>query len=126
MIISFTFSSHIIFRSNILHTVSYTHLDVYKRQHLRLTRWSTTLPFTKLSASLANIVTLEPVSYTHLDVYKRQCFNCFTIFNSHIIFFTVNTNSYITGSIRRHIYSCLLYTSPSNSNNLTLFSKPPA
>ena len=35
----------------------------------------------------------------------RYCFNYFTIFNSYLIFFTVNTNSYITGSIIRHIYS---------------------
>ena len=32
---------------------------IVKPSHLRLTRWSTTIPFTKLSASLANIVTLE-------------------------------------------------------------------
>ena len=55
--------------------VSYTHLDVYKRQHLHRTvqairelgvRPGVTLnPATSLS-------TLEAVSYTHLDVYKRQ------------------------------------------------------
>jgi len=32
---------------------------IVKPSHLRLTRWSTTIPFTKLSASLSNIVTLE-------------------------------------------------------------------
>ena len=45
-------------------TVSYTHLDVYKRQELE-------------SIAKENRVCLRyegvvPVSYTHLDVYKRQ------------------------------------------------------
>ena len=42
--------------------VSYTHLDVYKRQRM-----------TSTSASI-NVcwISLIPVSYTHLDVYKRQ------------------------------------------------------
>ena len=42
--------------------VSYTHLDVYKRQlHLRF------------RADLrVHLVEERPVSYTHLDVYKRQ------------------------------------------------------
>ena len=45
--------------------VSYTHLDVYKRQFL-------------LSFPLSNVFQpaknpgVKPVSYTHLDVYKRQ------------------------------------------------------
>ena len=41
-----------------LKTVSYTHLDVYKRQIMELQRYS--------------LLHLRPVSYTHLDVYKRQ------------------------------------------------------
>ncbi|OUH78045.1 hypothetical protein AZ046_005287, partial [Klebsiella pneumoniae] len=50
-------------------TVSYTHLDVYKRQ----AQW--VLP--RANAPARNLldkafVTLGPVSYTHLDVYKRQ------------------------------------------------------
>ena len=40
------------------HPVSYTHLDVYKRQAPR------SAPHT--------LAQFEPVSYTHLDVYKRQ------------------------------------------------------
>ena len=43
--------------------VSYTHLDVYKRQFLR------TIPYNYYA--LLTIV-MSPVSYTHLDVYKRQ------------------------------------------------------
>ena len=45
----------------VLGPVSYTHLDVYKRQ--------------ALSGSQSAVVLvddLDPVSYTHLDVYKRQ------------------------------------------------------
>ena len=46
--------------------VSYTHLDVYKRQ-----------AYTTYGTSRANAYkiledSLNPVSYTHLDVYKRQ------------------------------------------------------
>ena len=42
--------------------VSYTHLDVYKRQHLGLS--GKHIRRAKRAA--------QPVSYTHLDVYKRQ------------------------------------------------------
>ena len=52
--------------------VSYTHLDVYKRQGLALVsmigadyddpQWDT----------LLDQLTFNAVSYTHLDVYKRQ------------------------------------------------------
>ena len=61
----------------IVKPVSYTHLDVYKRQEIArkavsfiregeciiLDSGSTTTEIAKL---------LTPVSYTHLDVYKRQ------------------------------------------------------
>ena len=65
--------------------VSYTHLDVYKRQPLRVALSGT--PVTPGGAieiayllgrheALSRIETgirkLEAVSYTHLDVYKRQ------------------------------------------------------
>ena len=69
-------------------TVSYTHLDVYKRQvhiitgHARagkaldidfeaLVRTRGTLVFLMGISTLPRIVS-GPVSYTHLDVYKRQ------------------------------------------------------
>ena len=50
-------------------TVSYTHLDVYKRQPPVQAREKSRIP-----ASCGNTETpvTEPVSYTHLDVYKRQ------------------------------------------------------
>ena len=44
-----------------LRSVSYTHLDVYRRQ-----------PLTMASAGVASMVASRSVSYTHLDVYKRQ------------------------------------------------------
>ena len=57
--------------------VSYTHLDVYKRQrlntenpehckHKRASRGK------KQETMSATLLMLSPVSYTHLDVYKRQ------------------------------------------------------
>ena len=64
-------------------SVSYTHLDVYKRQVLK--EWSTRNGFPVWSNSLLEdediksdeILTdvsdaSKTVSYTHLDVYKRQ------------------------------------------------------
>ena len=45
--------------------VSYTHLDVYKRQrHNQATR--------DILRQSKNRTIRTPVSYTHLDVYKRQ------------------------------------------------------
>ena len=64
-----------------LAAVSYTHLDVYKRQVLpRL--GSAFILFTSLIASTVSAFGTSPliskgilsVSYTHLDVYKRQVF----------------------------------------------------
>ena len=50
--------------------VSYTHLDVYKRQFQR-SRWSMALlPY----VNRLRYVDGSAVSYTHLDVYKRQAF----------------------------------------------------
>ena len=55
--------------------VSYTHLDVYKRQHCDSNRTDGKLCsgqfFTISYLKCENI----PVSYTHLDVYKRQPYN---------------------------------------------------
>ena len=47
-------------------SVSYTHLDVYKRQ--------APLPFVNPADARQPLQLLDqlPVSYTHLDVYKRQ------------------------------------------------------
>ena len=67
-------------------SVSYTHLDVYKRQdqglldsaedwllpHLGKCRTEADLRALDLTEALRGRLTWEPVSYTHLDVYKRQ------------------------------------------------------
>ena len=50
-----------------LNAVSYTHLDVYKRQLLKA------LPGMMSPSSQLGAVS---VSYTHLDVYKRQIQGC--------------------------------------------------
>ena len=67
-----------------INTVSYTHLDVYKRQVL----WYVHIPFDCMYHIVAPVSAVQllkkntaimihcniPVSYTHLDVYKRQPF----------------------------------------------------
>ena len=61
--------------------VSYTHLDVYKRQPLNALRkkgvkfeWTPQhqTAFEKLKESIISPPGITTVSYTHLDVYKRQ------------------------------------------------------
>ena len=61
-------------------SVSYTHLDVYKRQYLtfmiRTERRREVGPIVganeRRRAILEVLCQRKPVSYTHLDVYKRQ------------------------------------------------------
>ena len=50
--------------------VSYTHLDVYKRQILYYT--GVNYKIGETHEGTATMDWMEPVSYTHLDVYKRQ------------------------------------------------------
>ena len=50
-------------------TVSYTHLDVYKRQAHTVDHVHQKAD---LHGDLGVAHAAEPVSYTHLDVYKRQ------------------------------------------------------
>ena len=68
-------------RRNTLHngifagTVSYTHLDVYKRQiQANMNKaHRDRIAFIRIcSGKFAKGMEVEPVSYTHLDVYKRQ------------------------------------------------------
>ena len=64
---------------NILISVSYTHLDVYKRQgvHQIDTVEQAALALKPLAGNLAYLLfAIGAVSYTHLDVYKRQTFDC--------------------------------------------------
>ena len=58
-------------------TVSYTHLDVYKRQRNGYAKeydesraWCETQKMQ--DCYIQSVDGLKPVSYTHLDVYKRQ------------------------------------------------------
>ena len=61
-------------------TVSYTHLDVYKRQGLGKTIQLLAVILSYVQKNKGNVKpsiiicpsSLAPVSYTHLDVYKRQ------------------------------------------------------
>ena len=68
-------------------TVSYTHLDVYKRQPLDWMVSSLLAAAAEAEAAVLEAVEAEvleeqpasertPVSYTHLDVYKRQPVDC--------------------------------------------------
>ena len=70
--------------SNSSETVSYTHLDVYKRQLAQIAMWRNNYNLHVLqnfsmnqaqAIELCEWVMQQPkraVSYTHLDVYKRQ------------------------------------------------------
>ena len=64
-----------------LYPVSYTHLDVYKRQVRAINSYHSVktaqILLEKLEQLSVQIIALQeqavsPVSYTHLDVYKRQ------------------------------------------------------
>ena len=63
--------------------VSYTHLDVYKRQ---IEVWYTNdIPFRGTPQANVGVPDgLVPVSYTHLDVYKRQTVRCHQTSKTHI------------------------------------------
>ena len=50
--------------------VSYTHLDVYKRQVYG--SWSGGIFLLEIDKTTGLVIHPEAVSYTHLDVYKRQ------------------------------------------------------
>ncbi|WP_459448204.1 hypothetical protein [Erwinia amylovora] len=55
--------------------VSYTHLDVYKRQGLRLPpAMADGSDDKRCQFCSVPIFSHKPVSYTHLDVYKRQVY----------------------------------------------------
>ena len=51
--------------------VSYTHLDVYKRQFIDI-QHRNQIVVLEDEANLSPTEDGKPVSYTHLDVYKRQ------------------------------------------------------
>ena len=85
-------------------SVSYTHLDVYKRQIFALVQ----LQPAQFFILMKQAHNTEAVSYTHLDVYKRQNVSRQTISNWE------NEKSYpdiIDRIDMSNLYSCLLYTS---------------
>ena len=53
-------------------SVSYTHLDVYKRQLLTFQDLSEQRVIERMRVDFVANASHESVSYTHLDVYKRQ------------------------------------------------------
>ena len=59
-------------RYGITFPVSYTHLDVYKRQVYRLHLSNGKTYDIENYSMWCGSASKEPVSYTHLDVYKRQ------------------------------------------------------
>ena len=61
---------HFILLIDTSNSVSYTHLDVYKRQRLRCMEATSDATSCRLLSAV--IVCCRSVSYTHLDVYKRQ------------------------------------------------------
>ena len=72
----------------VIYAVSYTHLDVYKRQEYDDERSGGFAPLAKVSPDkkvvLGLITTKKPDSYTHLDVYKRQQHDSTEIKGHHI------------------------------------------
>ena len=77
-------SMYVSFTLKIMHSngpVSYTHLDVYKRQELqaeiedgkkKIRQFENREKMLRQKLSKEERRTRSPVSYTHLDVYKRQ------------------------------------------------------
>ena len=54
-------------------TVSYTHLDVYKRQNYDLFNYYGAPDADRVMIAMGSVCDVaDAVSYTHLDVYKRQ------------------------------------------------------
>ena len=68
-------AGHAVYGYDASETVSYTHLDVYKRQNMSsLTGRPLSVAEKKPKPLMRNRPesAAVPVSYTHLDVYKRQ------------------------------------------------------
>ena len=66
----------IIINAHIVTPVSYTHLDVYKRQDIKAA-FEPYYDTTWLQGNYNPSNIYESVSYTHLDVYKRQLWRQF-------------------------------------------------
>ena len=93
--------------------VSYTHLDVYKRQvqdlgHFLLL-YEIHLPDRTCQIFWILHHPLFPVSYTHLDVYKRQAYTRWCDDNAQKPMSANRVSSELAQNER--LYNCLLYTS---------------
>ena len=103
----------------ILVSVSYTHLDVYKRQSQNCPRLLQFLPLAPKTFEETHgnpcAVCFLPVSYTHLDVYKRQVSGRYVIDAKSIMgIFSLDLSKDIDLNIHaegEEAENCLLYTS---------------
>ena len=86
--------------------VSYTHLDVYKRQVPVCSNGSETWVLVKI-----HLTSIQPVSYTHLDVYKRQGLS------------VVEALPNSADNREFTVYALIVYSSGMN-NNIMLYKKP--
>ena len=101
---------HVTRKRDMPRSVSYTHLDVYKRQasHKHFSfRGMLTASSSKVEVIVTFLAILEPVSYTHLDVYKRQEEKSISK-RPMFLFALVYTAGTVSGMYGR---GCLLYTS---------------
>ena len=111
--------------------VSYTHLDVYKRQIVTFAMTQLAVSATQIRTLLLNgrspryllpeaVIAYIPVSYTHLDVYKRQPLFMAIWFAPALVFFNrmapvdalkASFNACLKNFLSLLVYGCLLYTS---------------
>ena len=87
-------------------SVSYTHLDVYKRQMLPFEQALPQAFSFSQYHSLSPLLHLVPVSYTHLDVYKRQATDWQAAVEITNLMKTLDAKDPC-----KYDYACLLYTS---------------
>ena len=85
--------------------VSYTHLDVYKRQPFSTGEAKAQRGVGRREIGHGHLAWRASVSYTHLDVYKRQIIGYMNITRKKGKILIVNI------PIGDYIYTCLLYTS---------------
>ena len=118
--------------------VSYTHLDVYKRQVMKDSRdraekeergLQECSPLLKYKLLNLNhyIIRIRPVSYTHLDVYKRQDIpSYYEELKDYLGKYQSEDADKLTLYVDKllplsKLYSCLLYTSFSGKQNRGAF-----
>ena len=95
-------------------SVSYTHLDVYKRQLRHLaTGFYRIIHKISIQYTYIPMIKLHPVSYTHLDVYKRQVIYYHYKDLLLVFYARVSYNDMVRVCTILYVYDriCLLYTS---------------